>query len=563
MPGAMAAQDTARFVARCDGLRVSAIEIVSQPPYNSLLSGHARPVASMLTAAHIVTQPSVIRAFLALHVGDVCTELRRAESERILRAQPFLAVVRVTVWDDHVGGVRVQVFTEDEISLFGGIALQAPAPHVIGLALGESNLAGEGLSVGGAWHYGVGLRDMYGAQIIDHEIAGRPYVLTLTGAREELGGYWSVRLVHPFFTDLQNSAWLIDFGQVRSYVGFPSDSLPEPVNLDYQLNYAQIGFLTRLRGGPGHLSLVGLSLSGEGETPGTQPIFLPDSGGTLPDSNPSLVARYAPLDVARINLLLGIRDVSFLRVTGFDALAGDQDLTRGVQLGAVIGPSLPWFGPNTKDLLLALGGFAGWASPHSFVGMQFLAQARENRITGQWDDMLVGGRLAFYWKPSLPHTFEASTEYGLGLNQRLPFVLTFGDPRGGVPGFQNSNAGGGERLVERLDDRWLVRSVKGLGDFGVAVFSDIGRMWAQGVPYGVNSSTVVSAGVSLLAALPNRSKRTWRMDLAFPLTPGNQGRFELRFFSSDQTAHFYIEPHDLSVARDRTIPTSIFEYPPQ
>src|SRR5271165_4094231 len=143
----LAARDTARLVRRCDGFRISAIGIQSLPPYNSLLSGHLKPVASGLTAAHIVTQPNVIQAFLALHVGDICTELRREESERILRAQPFLAVVRVTVYEDHQGGVRIQVFTEDEISISGGIAVQAPAPHVIGLALGESNLAGEGLGI--------------------------------------------------------------------------------------------------------------------------------------------------------------------------------------------------------------------------------------------------------------------------------------------------------------------------------------------------------------------------------------------------------------------------------
>ena len=206
-------------------------------------------------------------------MGEVCTELRRAESERILRAQPFLAFVRVTVYDDHAGGVRVDVLTGDEISLFGGLSLQAAVPHVLGAALGESNLAGQGLGVGGAWRNGIGLRDAWAAQIIDHQIDGRPDVLTLVGARLMLGGYWEVRVVHPFFTDLQKYAWLVDFGQVRSYVKFPSDQLAEPANLDYRLNYAQMGVLTRLLGGPGHLTLLGLSLSAEHAAPAHSPSF--------------------------------------------------------------------------------------------------------------------------------------------------------------------------------------------------------------------------------------------------------------------------------------------------
>jgi hypothetical protein len=564
LPLAATAQDTARAVYPCDGHIISAIAIHSLPPYSSLLSGHARPLATALTAAHIVTKPNVIRAFLELQVGQACTELRRRESERILRAQPFLAVVRVTVFDDHVGGVRIDVFTEDEISLFGGISLQAAVPHLTGLALGELNLAGQGLSVGGAWHAGLGLRDMYGLQIIDHAVAGRPYVLSLQGAREFLGGYWSVRLANPFFTDLQKNAWLIDFGSARSYVAFPSEQLDEQPNLDARINYGQIGFLTRLRGGPGNLSLVGASVSGEWETPGVQPILLPDSGGDVPDTIPGLAARYSPLNAIRINALLGIRDVNYLRVAGFDALAGEQDLQRGVQIGTVIGPSLAVFGTHTEDLLLAGGGYAGWASPNAFAGIELQAQARENRQNALWDDIVVGGSFAFYYKPSVPNVFEARTEYGLGLDQRLPFALAFADPRGGPRGFGGSYVAGGERLVERLEDRMLLRSVKGLGDFGLALFTDLGRMWAQGVPFGVNSSTAVGVGIGLLAALPARSKRTWRLDLAVPVTRSYpHGGLEIRFSSADRTAHFYVEPHDLSVARDRTIPTSIFEYPPR
>ena len=231
-------------------------------------------------------------------------------------------------------------------------------------------------------------------------------------------------------------------------------------------------------------------------------------------------------------------------------------------MGGLIGPSLPFIGSTAPDLLLAAGGYVGSATPHSWIGAQFLAQGRDSRSKGTWDDILVGGRLAFYWKPSLAHTFEASTEYGLGLNQLLPFALTFSDPRGGIRGFHGSTVAGGERLVERLEDRWVVHSFKGLGDFGLAVFSDIGRMWAQGVPYGVNSNTTVGAGIGILAALPVRSKRIWRVDFAFPVTHDPHGSFEIRFTSTDHTAHFYIEPFDLSVARDRAIPTSIFEYPP-
>src|SRR6476646_8028714 len=86
---------TEKTVEPCDGRVITRIDIrPGRPPF----TGHAakwRTVARALGLHHATTRPRVIRAFLALHVGDACTEFRRAESERVLRAQPFLANARV------------------------------------------------------------------------------------------------------------------------------------------------------------------------------------------------------------------------------------------------------------------------------------------------------------------------------------------------------------------------------------------------------------------------------------------------------------------------------------
>ena len=48
-------------------------------------------LANIAAATHVTTHKEIIERFLLLHAGDQCEELRRVESERILRAQPFLA----------------------------------------------------------------------------------------------------------------------------------------------------------------------------------------------------------------------------------------------------------------------------------------------------------------------------------------------------------------------------------------------------------------------------------------------------------------------------------------
>jgi len=54
-------------------------------------------------------------SFLLLSARQPCTERLRAESERILRFQPFLADATVRAFPDDVGGVRIEVESIDEI----------------------------------------------------------------------------------------------------------------------------------------------------------------------------------------------------------------------------------------------------------------------------------------------------------------------------------------------------------------------------------------------------------------------------------------------------------------
>jgi hypothetical protein len=562
-PDYVPAQDTARVVSPCDGRVVHTIDIRPRTPYYAGYGGQWRPLADALTAVHVVTRPDVIRSFLALHVGEPCTELRRSESERILRAQPFLAEVRVTAYDDDAGGVRVVIATADEISLVGGLGLRSQSPHFLGARLGEGDFGGQGIRVVGAWANGLGLRDRYAGRVTDYAILGRPYQLTLEGTRDVLGGNWSATFVHPFFTDLQRIGWIAEAGEGRTYVTFLNAATTLPPSLDLRRHFAQIGGVARVQGGPGHLALFGFSVSGEREAPGDQPIVLPRSGGVRPDTIPGLVARYARLDVARVNAIAGVRDIRFLRVRGFDALSGEQDLRLGTEIGALAGRSVSALGASADDALLASGVYTGTGAANFLIAMQAAGEARDDIRSGEWDDILVAGRGAVYWKPSPVHTLVLSEEYSLGLDQRLPFVLTFADPRGGVRGFEGSRVAGGERSVTRLEERWLLGPVKRIAELGIAGFADMGRIWAQGVPFGVNSPTAVGVGFSVLAAVPVHSKRLWRIDFAFPVTRDPNARFRLRFSTTDGSGRFYVEPRDIALARAQSVPIQIFQYPPQ
>src|SRR5205823_12677427 len=114
-PAARAQSRAAPAAAICDGEIVRGIEVIpGRPPFSGSASKW-RSAARAVGLHHATTRPEIIRAFLALHEGRPCTERRRVESERILRAQQFIGDARVTTRHDSAGNLIVHVETTDEI----------------------------------------------------------------------------------------------------------------------------------------------------------------------------------------------------------------------------------------------------------------------------------------------------------------------------------------------------------------------------------------------------------------------------------------------------------------
>ena len=151
----------------CKGERVSRIDIDPNPPFR--INGNAiwQRAGRFAARQHVTTRPSVILRYLALQLGDACTEVRRAESERILRAQPFIADASVLAYADGNGGVTLTVTTVDEVSLIVGAGVTSAQPHFRSVLLGEDNLMGSGIHTDVSWKKGRTFRDIYAGKLID------------------------------------------------------------------------------------------------------------------------------------------------------------------------------------------------------------------------------------------------------------------------------------------------------------------------------------------------------------------------------------------------------------
>jgi hypothetical protein len=556
---AVSAQENEREMVECRGQRVSEIHVEPRPPFpptRSTLFARAARAASKL---HETTRPEVIRRYLALEVGRPCTELRRTESERILRAQPFISDATVVAYDDGPDAVAIEVTTVDEISLILDGSVTTRSPYVRAVRVGEANLFGAGLYTALSWRDGIAFRDSYGIRLAHYQLFGRPYQFEVNAVRRDVGHDWSVEASHPYLTELQRIAWRVSYGMVDGYSHFlrPSDT---SAALGLSRAFADIGGVVRI-GGPGLLALVGGSLSHEEADPDSLPVIVAD-GEIRPDTSTVLMNRYEPRRQTRVNALLGFRDLRFMQVVGFETLDGVQDVAKGVQFSALFGKGIKRLNARSDEgVFVSAGLYGALGSPSAFAAADAAIEGRRDPDTHKWTGVISTARFGAYVRPIVRHTFITSVEFSGGWNSQIPFQLTFADREGGLRGFVDSRRAGGHRLVARFEDRYLWGPFRQYATLGLAGFLDAGKLWAGDAPFGANSPVSYAIGVSLLATVPPRSQRLLRVDLAYPLNPDGRRSIELRFTSVSRARQFWREPRDIRRVRERSVPTNVFNWP--
>jgi hypothetical protein len=545
---------------RCHGEIVSAIDIESTTPQYGPAAGVWRMMQNLAGVHHPSTKSGIIESFLSLSVGKPCSEFRRAESERVLRVQPFLASARVRAIPDSTNGgnpdgrVRIQVSTVDEVparasARFSGISPQS-------LTLGDANVGGQGLSLALNGSRGHAYRNGFGVQITKYAILGRPYVASLDLQRYSLGHLIDFDLSHPFYTDLQRYAWHGRYRDDDVYIGLARPA-GDPLALAVRQQRWEVGAIMRQRVF-GESGIIGGVLSGIDVSPASEGVVVSDSG-LVPDTGVTLRNRYTHFRATRPGVLLGLRVVRFTTVQGFNTLTAFEDLPSGVQIGGLVGRGLGGAGAN--DLFLSGSLYAGHASYDSFLGLQVEAERRHDYDSGLSDDMIMSSRFAWYVKQSVGKTFMLSDELSGGSRPRLPLQLSLGELRGGLRGYRGTVLAGAWRNIIRAEQRWVLGSPYERLDFGIAAFADGGSLWAGSAPYGRTVPFRASFGLSLLAAYPHGSRRLARIDIAIPTTHEGNGRWEVRFNVFDLTRRFWREPGDVERTRTGPVPSNLFTWP--
>jgi hypothetical protein len=546
--------------ATCNGELITDIEIHSYLAGSSF-AADAWTAATGFAGMHTTpTRPAVIMAYMRFAVGASCSELDRSESERLLRAQHFIASATVRPVPDGPGRVRIVVETVDETPVLIGGSFRGTSPA--SLLLGTENLNGRGITLEGSVQRGFGYRTGFGGDFIKYGAFGHPLTLAVGGEIDPQGDAIRFEFAKPFLTEQQSNGFHLGANELNNYF-----DLRRPTGDDVFLNVRRssydVGLGSRIArlGNSGAIGVLGALILGEDVHTASEAVFITDSGFVAAPGLPEVDNRYSAFSVVRAGIFGGVRALQFTPVRGFDALTAEQDLGRGVQFGMFVGPSI-WEAQHSGDYFLSGSFYSGIGNPASFLEMRIAAEGRADRQNQRWDGVVTYGKLAWYVKPSDAETRLATLEVSGIQHLELPVQLSFADHEGGLLGFPNALTVGGQRAVLRLEERQVMPLFTRKADWAVALFANVGKIWAGDVPFGQTSPVRAALGISLLSAYPAGGKRTYRVDLAIPINP-ERSKFEIRFSSSDETQSIWRQPNDLTVAHSAAVLQNLGSWTPR
>jgi hypothetical protein len=539
----------------CAGDSIVAIELQRYPPATESAAARALEATSEAVGVrHAPSSPNLLLAYLRLKPGGPCTEQERRESERLLRAQPYLASASVTAHRIAPGEVLIRVVVVDEWPYLAGASVRGGWFSAV--RLGAQNLGGRGLTAVTAFENGGAYRTGYGLRLEQYGVLGRPAVATLVAERRPLGGLIDLEVAQPFLTDAQR--WAVHGGLAEETRFIPMvrdrgvDAAAEVARRSYDVSWvARVGSPRR----NGLVGLAGVALLREEMRAADGTVVISDSG-LVPTFDDEFTGRFPDYIAGRTGLILGVRMLDYLTVSRFASLRAQQDVGRGMQASILVAPSVTTT-LDRSDMLLSGDIYAGFGRSRSFVSMRAGGEARTDRLNGQWRGVAVSARVDWYSLPG-PIRTRVVTLSGAALSRPItPGQLTFRDPDGGIAGLIGSHDAGGRRLVLRHEERVLMPWFRSRADLAWAAFADAGRVWKSDTPYGRTSPFRGSVGVALLAA-PRFGKRTYRLDIAVPVNPGpGDAGIAFRLGSADRTGTAWMESRDVIRSRGGTGPATL------
>jgi len=524
---------------QCRGERIASISyrVIRRPLLGERLGAVTGLVDGALGLLQPPTRVRVLGRYLLVREGGVCAEQARQESERLLRAQPFISDAAIRAIPVAPGLVRLSVEAVDEYVVYveGWGVKGVPA----GLEIGSGNVAGSALSMRGLVEIGRGQEFGWGLRYTDHQFLGRPIILDARVRSRPLSDVLSVSLTKPWFTNLQRDNWQLVLSDSKGLYTF-RDPVVRDISIDYRRQLAAARWEHRL-GDLGAPLTIGAIADYE-IAEGVRALLIRDRPIGVP--TPAPLQRYGRYEAARVGVTMGVRQIRFRPIRGLGALSATEDVPIGIDAVGGVQVAVPKLLPVPSDRLsmLAVTGAVGGAS--SLLRWSFKGEWISARRDGTGRDLFpaqtnLEGRLGWSGKFTEGHLSRLVVHGATARHVRFPLQHTLRDDTDGLLGYRTANLGGGSRVVAAFEERHRLPIPGNRLEVALSALAQTGRLWAGDTPYGTTTPWYQAVGGAVMLTYPAGARQALRIEYGRPLNapPGLQ-RNEVRLVYADVTGRF-------------------------
>lgn len=517
----------------CGTGRISAISIDNHSIFEAAKPGIDKRFSFAYRTAnrlHARTRRRVIQRELLFSVGDCYDPYMLEESERLLRATDYVSRADISGIPQPDGSYHVVVETRDQwsteldlrVGFDRGIKLD-------GFRIRESNLAGSGQQASFFYIDRDVTRD-YGVSYGTPQLAGTRWDFQSAAGRTRAGTFVAETFAYPFVGEVGRWGARQSFSREDQYFDYIAvDSTREFTRhllLPVREKLFDVAVATRF-GRRGNLTILGAILSYQELTyPG---VIERANGSNFSErtavdtaSANAIRAQMQPLGSIRLGMVIGQRNVWWVKKRALDSMRGEEDVPLGADASFTFGRSLSAF-ERDNDLAGTFRLFTALDAGTALFSARARLDGRRDfnaaPAAPEWEDIYGEAELLNYWRPpALPrHTLFLRVAGAGAWNTRTPFQLTLGGDRY-LRGYRPERFPGGRRVVFNAEDRiyigWPFRDVL---DIGATVFVDAGRMWPGDVPFGYDSGWLATGGLGLRGSFPAGGRSSFRIDVAAPL----------------------------------------------
>lgn len=453
---------------------------------------------SIANAIHFRTREAIIRRELLFAAGQPYDQALIEETERNIRALPFIRHAEVQGHVNSSGTLSVMVRAYDSWTLEPVAHLKrAGGVNEMRFGLAEGNVLGYGKRFSA--QYGkYGHHDQKSFEWSDLQVLGRRLRLDLAAQENSQARLYAAKLERPFFASIAKLSWgaggRYAEAPLDSYIG---DDLVGEDRLVTKEATAFFGYAFKNEPRRSERLIVGV------------------------ERVRNEYRRRLDQEYTFFRLSGELRQFNYVKRRRIRKLTRQEDFNLGWELepGAAWAPKIP--GTTEERLQPRLRLRKGWRLP---VDGLLLARHgyQSTYVNGGNGSRIADVDVEAFLRPHPRHTIALHVGYAHGWRLDPAETLALGEDTG-LRGYGLAQFRGRQRLVFNVEDRmFFFENVLKLVDVGGAAFFDAGHAWPRGAPVRAGDLRK-SAGVGLrLAGSRSSANDPIRIDLARALDPNGQ-----------------------------------------